>query len=792
LAQFAQANSLAISGGPQIPPLSEDVQLLLPVLLDAATLSAVPYAVAAGQSLQALATLFATSASALGSSIQDIRGIFVPGASIAVGSRPPVSAGAEDSLASLLTRFAAPAPTLEELIGAIAQNQTVLRAGAVLVCPAPAVAGGQTTLEALAGALQLADPVALGRCNAALDGFLDPQKTLTLVGVQTPVGAHGTLTSLYRRAVPDGAQDFDTFLRAIANSDLLRVGAHAQLPAPAVTLSAALPAQPAVTETLTPLSTTVTIARPPEQVAAEFGPGSDVARRSSPVAAATAGTPANYDAFARSLQAAWTGQLRVAVGKPHDDAGEPGRARLYVVRLQAPDAPTPANAIRRIELRQAPSFFAPAPLCTQLVTRTVTVRSYVSGADEPLPGPGQEQTFDAIDVQGWAATALEAIELVLAAPYAAGAFAVTRAGTGGSPTFDGIVAAKRTLAQRIADSLTGVFSDTAGDVQAARAALRQTLLTSLTQGFAVATVAQLPSEISCSFAGSGADAGGHRLAGRALLPATALDGASTLGALAGRFAVHVAAVADALGGVPNLLREGLTLEANGRRWQIGAHDTMQQGADTLGLSLAEFAGTFATRAPLFRDQTSVTLSATATTVQADDTLTSAADQLAAGVVAVATANQGVPGLLRGTIYVDGQGHQVTPQTSSLAQMAGALQLSVAALALAIAGQAVLSPGCQLHLVAPAPEVAIGAGKLSLDRAQGTLELMLSVADPTRWRRLPLALAFEPAGLEYAVAAAPLTEGYESSDWLTFTTPLGGAAAAPATIAADIGQLQVPL
>jgi LysM repeat protein len=792
IAQLARANAAQATGGPAIPPLGPNVKLLLPALLDPTALAATPLAVASGQSLNDVATELGMQAGPLGTSIQDIRGVFVPGVAITVGSRPAVTAGAEDSLASLLTRFpAANRPSLDDLIAAIAPTAGILRPGAVLVGPPPTVPSTATTLTGFAAALHVADVVALGRCNAALDGFLDPEKTLTFGGSPTTVGPHGTLTSLYRRAVPGGDPGFDSFLTAIAGADLLKVRARTLLPAPGVSVAADLPAEAAVATTITALDTAITIARPAGEVASEFGPDSVVATSASPVAAKTAGNPATYDAFAQSLQDAWGGQLRVAAGKPSDDDA-PGRSRLYVTRFEAPEAPTTTNAIRRVAVGGTPSFFALPPLCRELVSRPASVRPYVSAADSPW-GPAKEVAFKSIDVQGWAASALAAVDLVLSAPYAAGAYAVTQA-QGTSTPFDRIVGAKRTLSQKVAAGLSPVLKGTAGDQAAAAATLRQTLDVSLSQGWDVAAVAQVPTQVSASFAASGLDAGGHRLAAKAAMPSTTLSAATTLSALATAFSVHVATVTDVLGSTPNLLQEGVTLRAGGRAWTIGANDTLQYGADQLHLDLPAFAETFKATAPLFRDGVGVTLTRAAASVGAGDALESMADQLAAGVGAVGIANQAVDGLLTGKVYVDDTGYDVTPETSSIAGMAAARDLTPGELAVELADQVVLVPGKTLHMLAVPPELTISAGKVGLDAgATGSLALLLSLADPGRWRRLVVDLELKPIGLEYAVVAAPLTDGYEDSDWLTFVTALSGAGSGqPADIETDLGQLEIPV
>jgi LysM repeat protein len=795
--QFGVANSVAGgSGSPAIPTLTAGQELVLPALLSPAPLSAVAFAFDSAQSLNVVATLFGTDAQTLGASIQNIGGVFVPKQPVAVGNSNTVTTDGEDSIASLLAKFTQSPPSLAALITAIAPSTTLMRQGAVIICPAPSVPSSALTLSALATAFGFdsSDVTALGRCNAALDGFLDSKQSVSYGGEVTQVGAHGTLTSLYRRAVPPASDvDFDTFLTAIAGQTLLTAGAKVILSPPPVAIEADLPVTPAVTTTITELQTAVTVSRPANEIDSSFDAKSVVATGTTPVAALTSGSPATYIAFARGVQAAYGGQLRVGAGKRSRAVG-PGQQQLYVVRFAASGSSPTVNAIRSIGIDNTPTFYALPPLCRELVSRTAGVRIYQSGSDDPLGGPTQTLAFRGVDVQSWARALLVSLDLVLSAPYVATAFALTRGADGTSADFDKLVAAKKTLAEKIAGQLASILpAASTADATSAQDSLQQVLDVSLATGWDTAAVIQLPTEVSATFAATGADAGSHRFAGKPLPRALALDGTSTLGGVAVDYQVDVRAIARVLGGTPNLLKPGVTLQvsSSGPTWTIGAHDTLQYGAGVLGIGLDTLATSFSTTSPLFRDGTSVTLNGYSATVAAGDSLERVSDMLATGVAFLAVANQTVPNLLTGTVWVNGVAYPVTGSTSTLAGMATAADVSVDELAVWIAGQGVLTAGTPLHVAALLPEYSLSASKIQLDDADANLNVLLQLADPARYRRVLLELGFPLTGLEYAIERAPLTDDYETSDWLQFVTPLTDADQ-PAELNVTIGQLDVPV
>ncbi|HEU5135465.1 MAG TPA: hypothetical protein VFU13_10020 [Steroidobacteraceae bacterium] len=799
--QFAVANAVPGGGGaPAIPTLGADQKLLIPALLDPAPLSAATCAVGTNQSLNTLATLFATDAQTLGTSVQNIGALFVPAQPVAVTGFGTVLTDGEDSIATLLAKFPSTSmPTLAQLIEAIAPSTTLLRAGAVIIAPVAVVPSTALTLSALATAFGFDSTQipALGRCNAALDGFLDATKTLSYGNANTTVGLHGTLTSLYRRLVPPASgTDFDTFLAAIANQTLLVAGAKTILPPPTVSVEAPLPPTPAVTTTITELQTALTISRPSTEVDDAFDSQSAVATRTTPITALTSGSPATYNAFAQDVQDAYDGQLRVAGGKRSNAVG-PGRQQLYVVRFATPNTSPATNAIRAIGIDDTPTFYALPPLCRELVSRSADVRIYQSGSDDPFGGPTETLAFRAVDVQSWARALLAMLDLALSAPYVSTAFSLTRGTDGTSPDFDQLVAAKKTLAQKVSGQLTTVLpaAANADDASSARESLKQVLDVSLVTGWDTAAVIQLPTTAAATFATTGADAGGHRFAGKPLPDSLALDNRSTLAGIAAQYQVDVRAIARVLGATPSLLQAGVQLQASstGPTWTIGAHDTIQTGAGVLGIDLDTFATTFSGTSPLFRDGGSVTLNGYSATVSSGDSLESVSNLLATGVAFLAVANQTVAGMLTGTVWIDGVAYVVTTETSSFAGMATAASTTVDELAIWIAGQGVLVAGQTLHVAALLPDYSLSASKIDLDSANGQLNLLLQLADPARYRRMLLDLGFPLTGLEYAIEPAPLSDDYETSDWLQFVLPLtGDGADQPADIEVTIGQLDIPI
>ncbi|HTZ44464.1 MAG TPA: hypothetical protein VMB79_11445, partial [Jatrophihabitans sp.] len=789
LADFAAANLDSV--------LATGVVLLLPALLDPTMLAGVPYGIQADRTLHQVATLFGTTSELLGEQNQDLPGVFVPDQPVTVPGYGTVQTGLDDSLASLRLAFPAGAqPSLAELIAAIADQAGLLRPGAVLVCPAPAAGTGAdpTTLTAVATALlTAADAVLLAKCNAALAGFLSPGAQFSLGGQTFTVGAEQTLANTFSLVNPllTAPLAYDAFLAALVDQPIVAPASRVLLPPVAAAVTAALPELPPVTDVLTELTCAVTVNRPADEIADEFADVPEVQRATSSVTPATTGEPATLTAFASALATAYSGQLWLGTAS----AGGLGQQQQFLVRFGSPDGQPPGNAIRAVGLGGQASFLGLPPLANSLISRTADVRRYVPAGDPPFSTDSQTLMFSSVDVTDWARDLLATLDLALSPSYASAGYLATSDGAAGSAEFDALVAAKSVLAGKIAAQLAPIEEgDAALDATTAAGALEQLLRVNLSAGYDTDAVVQVASTVQASFGSTGADAGGHRLAGAALANTVALSTSSTLQQQADRFTVSVQAVVELLSATTNVLATGTVLRLGEAEWTIAEHDSLSTGISTLGTTPAVFASTFAGTAPLFRDGVALTVDGFTATAALGDTLGTLADALDVDVVYLAIANEDQAGLLTGTVYLRGAPVTITEQTSSLTGLAAAAGVPVPVLAGLIADQAVVTVGAVLHVVRWVPEYSLTTGKLDLDEASGTVTLLLSLKNRAQYRRLFLNLGFSITALEYAIFDAEYVEGYQTSRWLHLVNPLPATPAelGGAVVDTHIGQLDIPI
>ncbi|HST49502.1 LysM peptidoglycan-binding domain-containing protein [Jatrophihabitans sp.] len=790
LADFAAANSTSV--------LATSVVVLLPALLDPATLAASPYGIQPGQTLAQIAGLFGLTSQLLGEQNQDQGGVFVPGQAVAVTGFGSVETGPDDSLASLRLAFPAEQPSLVQLIDAVADQAGLLRPGAVLVCPAPTAgdsaptAGGSaptaggldptTTLVALATTFGIADAVLLAECNAALGGFLKPGAQFSIGSQTFVVGPEQTLANTFGLVTPALATPlgYQAFLQAMLDQPVVDPASRLLLPPPGAVLRAALPAAPPVTDVLTELSVTVTISQPADETAGNSTGGPEARQAASTIPPATTGEPATLTGFATALAQAYGGQLWLATAP----AREEGEQRHYAVRFGAPDdlaGPPPGHAIRRVSLGGQQAVLGLPPLSNSLISRTVPIRSYLSGQTPPFGSDTQTLMFQSVDVSDWARDLLATVDLVLSPSYAATSEA----------DFDALVAARSVLAAKIAQQLTPIQAGSSAlDLTAARQSLEQLLRGNLSGGYDTDAVVQVASTVQASFGSTGADAGSHRLAGTAQADPVNLSRSSTLRQLADRFVVSVQAVAELLSATTDVLATGTELQLGTAHWTVGEHDSLSVGMAALGVPAVVFADAFADQAPLFRDGAALTIDGFSAPVSLGDTLSGLADALDIDLAHLALANQNLTGLLTGTVYLRGEPVPITEQTSSLAGLAGSVGLTVPVLAPLIADQAVLAVGSVLHGVRWVPEYSL-TGTVNLDAADSAATLLLTLKNRAQHRRLFLNPGFGITALECAIADA---EGHQTSTELQLVNPLPSDPAHlnGAVISTDLGQLDIPV
>jgi len=796
IADFATANATSV--------MTTGTVVLLPALLDPAPLAAVPYGIQPNTTLGQIATLFGTDALTLGTQDQNIPGIFVPGQTVTVPDCGSVTTGANDSIASLIPRFPTKQPSLSALITAIASQTGLLLPGAALVCPvttaSKAGSGNMLSINALATAfLTAADALKLTKSNAALAGFLKQGATFTIASHAFTVGPLQTLANTLGAVNATLAADqiapllYDAFLAAILDQAIVDPASKVLLPPPGAVLRAALPATPAVTDTITQLATSVTLSRPVGEIDTNFANVPEVQTATTSIAPSSAGVPATLTDFASAIATAYGGALWVGAGAANRDLGSPGNQRQYAVRFAAPTST--GNAIRTVTLGSAASFLGLPPLANNLVSRTAPIRKYLPNSDPPFSVTAEATMFQAVDVMEWATDFLATLDLALSPSYASAGFLATSGGGTSSTAFNRLVAAKASLASKISAQLAGIEQgDSAIDLPAAREALKQLLSTNLSAGFSTDAVIQVPSTVQASFASQRADAGGHRLTGKVNVAGVNLSTATTLQSLAATFTVSRESIFELLAATPNILATGTTLSSGGHTWEIAPHDTLNAGKAALDMTAAAFATTFANQAPLFRDGALVTIDGYTAAVTLGDTLSTMADALDVSLRYLALANQDLAGLLTGTVYINGVAVTITPATSSLAGLAQAQSLTVDMLVMLIAGQAVLTVDQAMDIVRWVPEYSLSPGKIDLGASSGALTLLLNVKSRAHYRRLFLNLGFDITALEYNIAPAQFVEGYETSQWMQFINPLPAQAGAlgGAVIDTQIGQLDIPI
>lgn len=272
-------------------------------------------------------------------------------------------------------------------------------------------------------------------------------------------------------------------------------GEAAGPPAPAV-LHVPLPVDAVTTDEVFALSVEFTLERRPElcDPVLRVLPGGAAA--TAPVMPAATGgdtDPAlSLRAFATALEStvrteAWT--LRVGTSTP-DPATDGGAVRpVWAVRMAGT-----SGAGLGYRIGDTPAFYAPRPLSVTLADGSGPVARY-EGADTGL-GTSVETSFTGVDLNAWAAQALEAVDTFLGPGCTGPALVLDRLTGVADPEQNGSLArllrAKRTLASAIARTVTPLLAASLDDPlgrEAAAGTLEQALLDRLGVAYTVSAVA---------------------------------------------------------------------------------------------------------------------------------------------------------------------------------------------------------------------------------------------------------------------------------------------------------------
>ncbi|MET0553828.1 MAG: LysM domain-containing protein [Vicinamibacteria bacterium] len=843
--------------------------------------AAVPYTPAARDTLDLVAPLFGIDAQALAALDRHLPAVFADGVRFTVAGRtvaPRPLDSIEDAYAQL-----GGAVTFDAFVDALRGRGELWRTDGALAVPLPAVPdadGASPSWETLADTFGVVGDgetgaVRLLSANRCLEGFVREGAAFDAPGGGVePVraGAHDTVDTLLRRFREERGRTVDLAGLAGANAaraGLTRVGSPFLLPPGATRVAAPLRAvlPPAGStgegSVIFPVTVEVRMARQAGLVSPDFEGAAAVRESTSALAPrfrAEGGRGLSLERFAEDFEAAFGAhRLKLAVSKADRAGARPDR--VFAVDFG------PRGLARVAVSAWEPAFYALKPLSTALLSRTVWLREYRSGCGL---GAWVSRKFDAVDLDSWMQRFFEVVDLVLTPAYAVPAFrgasgprapaaaALPVAGAAAGPRglgapsamqelfgrsqtgctgatvspdgprdYDRIVAAKGAIATGLTGDVERILTTagaTAGaGLAAAREALRQQMLTTLSSAYTVNAVVQYPAVVESPFTPGGPQA--PRLSGNVtpdlytLAAAAGGEGepaADSLLAAADGIGVAAAYLAELVADVQGLLRAGAEVAHDGRTAVIGPFETPRQLAARFDVFLRTRAdwpgwsrffegadgrsGVAAQR--LLDPRASFPLSRVERMVATRDDLSLLADFAGVDVMALGRASQRVADLFTAGTRVAYPGHGVyvvEPGDTlvSIAEKVSAREpgtpVTVDDITFFLRDAATLTPGRRARTALPLAEVDLSTTKLDLARRpDAPLSFLLSVKNAGARRKIFLNLDYVVNEIEYGIAPVPDAPGYVSSSWLTFVLPLGSGRGAQVAVATAMPQVQVPL
>jgi LysM repeat protein len=437
-------------------------------------------------------------------------GLITPGVSIKdSASGKTVVAGEDPTLYSITQQFLPTIVSISQLASDIATLPGVVVPYSLWICtPMLGNGGGQVTSGKLTDLATCynTDVNTLGTANAATIGMLASGQSLTISGVQITTGANETLNSLVNRVAEGGF--------SVAVSDVIT--AVAQTPGlidPNAVVVAVPPPSPANNgHDLTPnfpasvfqINVNVISTRDASLADPDFAGVQSVTKSIYGVAPEpdpnNTGTSSGYSLndFATLLQAALPG-LQVATGSRAAEGDSATDSTIWGVNFGSTHGPQINYQFQGANAQ----YFAIPPLSTSLMAGPAPIQPYTSGSGL---GTAAQQNFQAVDLDSWLNTFLQAVDLFLTPAYAAGAYAIS------SSEVTDIVGNKQTIGQNVAAPLEYILSN-GGDGSPSDAvdAMTQELLLQLGNAFTINTLVQVPVTVT---SGSTDPTTAPRLAGK--------------------------------------------------------------------------------------------------------------------------------------------------------------------------------------------------------------------------------------------------------------------------------------
>lgn len=506
LAAFAAANRVTVqqlgtANAAGSTPLAAGGSIIVPgVLANEAAAQYCTYTTTGSDTVGGIATRFAIKPADVVALNPDIPGLLAGGQTIvdsASGNSVPTQA--DDTFQSIVARFGAAGVTisLAALAVDVALQTALVVPSSLWLCPPMLGGGGGSnpygTLAGLAKAYNT-DVSTLASANAAILGVLAPNVTLPLGDPAIKTGVSDTLNSVVSRLAQRGTQVTVTDVAAALENVAGLVEPTALIapvppPSPeglAVTL------QPKFASATFQMAVNVVMARDPRLVDPDFAGAPTVATAvSAVVPEPDAGVTLRFTDFATALQTALPG-VQVATGPPEAEGDQASAATFWCVNF-ANSAGPPITYGPQITYQfhgAGTDYFAIPPLSTSLVGGTVSITPYASGTG--LSGTPQARTFQAIDLEVWLNTFLQAVDQFLAPAYAVPAYAIDPAVSIDDKAVVQVVTHKKSLAAALSQRVQPIVAPCNGSLSDAQAAMYQALLSQLSAAFTVNALVQVP------------------------------------------------------------------------------------------------------------------------------------------------------------------------------------------------------------------------------------------------------------------------------------------------------------
>ncbi len=485
--------------------------LAIPYLVTNTNTTTPQYAVYSAQSsdrLEDIAGKYATGSPTLLATLnQDLTGLFAIGQKIIDNASGKfVITESSDTFNSILAGFSEQGVTLtlDQLATAIAAQTDLLQTGGVWITPPMQAAntqGGQVnTLAGLAAKYNL-DASQLATVNASVQGFLASGVTLTFEGQTLVTKANDTLTSLVNRFAQLGlTTDVGTLATAFQNVNGLLTPTARVVPLPVAT-TAQVAIEADFSAPIFELIVDVVMRRGSDFIDPDFKDVASVSAASTALAPqpdpngnSANGAGLSLTDFATAFQEALPG-LFVATGSAIGEFDSSSSRRLWVVNL--------GNSIGQQMTYQFGNgsqmqFFAIPPISTSLIAGTAPIQTYTSG--QGLSGTTQPTNYQSVDLDVWAATFLQAIDLFLSPAYAVPAYQLDPA----HAAYDNVLAQKQTLADAISQKVEYILNNAGSPPDAttladAQATMLQALLVELGSAYSINSLVQAPVVVTSQF-----------------------------------------------------------------------------------------------------------------------------------------------------------------------------------------------------------------------------------------------------------------------------------------------------